>query len=120
MSRNNPLSAQPAFSYEELVDYKKTMCPGFSAISEAENCLHVSNNPEIHQQFMREEGTICPLPYQTFLAHYAKKEFICRPITDAKPSTNYLAYRKENNTALSMIQKTFIENIFSLLPDELT
>ena len=116
MAKNNPLSVQTSFTFEQLSSVKQTMY-AYDNIAKTEGFyLHVSNNTEIHQQFMREEGTICCIPFQMFQTHYAKKDFICRPIVNAAPITTYLVCKKNPDLLDSPICHTFIETTLSLVP----
>lgn len=115
MTKNHPLSVYPSITNETLQNVKFTQY-AHNPIARIEGlCYHVSNNTEIHQQFMREEGTICCMPFQVFQAAYDKKEFIAIPVSDSKPVTCYLAYRKNSDLIDSPIYQTFIQTARSIM-----
>lgn len=116
MSKNNPLSTQKSLTLDNLKILKQTIYGDDAKHLFENNCFHVSNNTEIHQQFMLEEGTVCSIPRQTFLRNYAPKGFIAIPISDAEPVMNYLFFRKKSFLDNEKIYQTFIETALSLIP----
>ena len=114
MFKNNPLSMQKALLFNDINNLKQTMY-AYSIISKPQNfCLHVSNNTDIHQKFMKEEGTVCLMPFQAYKLLYPKKEFYCLPIMDAKPIITYLVYRGEDLSKNPLYQ-IFIDTTISLV-----
>ncbi|MBQ2035024.1 MAG: LysR family transcriptional regulator [Peptococcaceae bacterium] len=111
MCRNNPLSSSSSISQEHLEQAKQTRYAYTSVIKPGNLCLHVSNNTNLHQQFMREEGTVCCIPYQLFHALYSSKEFHCIPIEDTEPVICTLAYKKESILSGSAVQQIFIDAV---------
>lgn len=116
MAKNNPLSTLPSIAMEALLEYKTTRYANNSFIKPESNCVHVSNNTAIHQQFMREEGTFCCMPQQLFLTLYSRKEFHWIPIEGAKPVICSLAYKKGASSSTSAIGQTFIQAVHSVIP----
>ena len=114
MSKDKPLSMQKMLSFKDVRNLKQTMY-GYSSVFTPQNfCLHVSNNTEIHQKFMKEESTICLMPFQAYKLLYPKKDFCCLPIIDAKPIITYLVCRDED-LSMNPLYQTFIDTTVSLV-----
>ena len=117
MLKNHPLSIYTTINTAQLYSLKATMYAHNTDAKPEGPCYHVSNNTQIHQQFMREEGTVCCMPFQLFQALYSRKEFVCRPVTDAKPIACYLVYRNDADFLASPLCQTFIETARTIIPD---
>lgn len=115
MSKNNPISMQKVISFEQIQTQRQTIY-GYSSVTIPEgNCLYVSNNTEVHQKFMKEEGTICLMPYQAFKQLYSKKDFVHLSVVDSKPITTYLVCRETKNLYNNALYQIFINTTLSLV-----
>lgn len=63
---------------------------------------------------MKEESTICLMPFQAYKLLYPKKDFCCLPIIDAKPIITYLVCRDED-LSMNPLYQTFIDTTVSLV-----
>lgn len=113
MSRNNPLSMQKMIMLQNAANLKKTMYNYSNKFVVDNTCLHISNNTDLHQKFMKEEQTICLMPYQTYNLLYPKKDFCCVPIADAHPVTTYLICREAESLSSNLLYQTFINTVVS-------
>lgn len=115
MSKNNPISVQEVISFEQFHTLKHTVY-GYSSNTIPEgNGIYVSNNTEVHQKFMKEEGTVCLMPYQAFQQLYPKKDFVHLSVVDAKPVTTYLICRDTDDLYHNGLYQTFIHTTLSLV-----
>ncbi len=113
--KNNPLSMQKGLTFHEITQHKYTMYSYSEMVFPGGLCLHISNNTEIHQKFMKEENTICLMPEQAAKLLYPKKDFRTLPITDAVPVIMYLIYRESTPLSANILYQTFIDITLSLV-----
>lgn len=114
MTKKHPLASQKTVSLEQLTNWKLTTYGYDYSYMENINALHISNNAKIHQQFMLEENTVCPMPYRTYLANYSQKQFIAKYPTETTQIHYYLICKKEIAPENKLIYQTFIETATSL------
>ena len=118
MAKNHPASGQKEITQEQLEQLKQTMYGTDIACIAEDQALHVSNNARIHQQFMLEEGTVCAVPYQAYLTHYASKGFLAKAITDSEPIYNYLICQKDIEEEEDIIYQAFLKTVDTQQQDE--
>lgn len=111
MAKNHPISSQKDTTQEQMNHLKQTMYGTEIACIAEEQALHISTNARIHQQFMLEEGTVCAVPYQAYLTHYAPKGFLAKNITDSEPIYNYLVCRKNIEEEEDIIHQAFLKTV---------
>jgi len=93
LHKNNPLTIQKNFFTEqETTQFKQTLYFYTTRVENEANYLYISNNVSIHQKFMREENTICLMPYMHFKQLYSNQDFVYIPIVDSAPLTVNLLY----------------------------
>ena len=109
MTKHHPLSSQKCISMEHLTHLKQTSYGMDFADFAGNEPMHISNNAEIHQQFMMEEGSVCAVPYQAYLAYYAPKGFLAKQVTGADKIHNYMICHKESDDEKKAIYQAFIE-----------
>ena len=114
MPNNHPLSVQETVVFSDLNNYKQTAYSNDVSYITSKGYQHVSTNIKIHQQFIKSEGTICCLPYRTYLALFPAKEFTCKFITDATPVTTYLICRKDMQEKKTALYQDLIDTAVSL------
>ena len=107
MSKDNPLAQETVFRHGILEHMPHTMYAVNSEMEMNPYCLHVSNQTEIHQYFMRERNTFCLIPYNSYLALYEPKGFICKPIEDAAPVVQYLVWKELQPTVDESVRELY-------------
>ena len=114
MAGNHPLSLQETVTLQDISNYKQTAYSNDASYITDRGFLHVSTNTKIHQQFMKHEGTVCCLPFRTFLSLFPQKEFTCKFITGIEPVTVYLICRRDMYQDKEAIYQHFINTAISL------
>lgn len=119
MSKNSTYAIHNSITREEFYNQKHTMYYYSTDQFHAEQCLHISNNTTIHQKFMKEEDTLCLMPYHAYKLFYPKKEFSYIPVSDGSPIHYYLVYRDHESKENSLLYKTFIKLTASVIEENL-
>lgn len=114
MTHNHPLSVQETVSLADMNNYKQTVYSNDVSYVTNKGYQHVSTNIKIHQQFIKSEGTICSLPFRTYLTLFPQKEYTCKFITDAAPVHTYLICRKDMQQEKASLYQNLIDTAVSL------
>ncbi len=114
MEKSHPLAMHETITKEQLQEQKRTIYGKDASYISSIGALHISTNAKVHQQFMKNAGTVCTMPYHAFLSLYPQKEFICKPITDAEATTIYLVCNKQSLEQQTELYQAFIDTVSAL------
>lgn len=109
MEKSHPLSMYKTLTREQLKNQKQTVYGNDASFITTVGALHISTNAKVHQQFMKNVGTICTMPYHAFLALYPQNEFVCKAVTDAEPVVTYLICNQSSLEKSPELFQAFID-----------